>query len=72
VDLGNARLLLIRQRSGTQTGRAEKALKEHIEILEALKKMDKPWVEHLMEEHIIFSRNNITKFFCANLRPSLI
>lgn len=55
----NAHLLLIRQRSSSETGRAEKAFKEHKKIYEALRKRDANLAKQLMKEHIHFSRENV-------------
>lgn len=58
----NIHLLLIRHKSGTEIGRAEKALQEHRKIFKALKKRDVNLAKASMEEHIRLSRMNVTNF----------
>ncbi len=58
----NIHLLLIRHKSGSEIGRAEKALEEHKKIFEALKQRDVNLAKASMEEHIRFSKMNVTNF----------
>ncbi len=56
----NVHLLLVRHKSGLETGRAEKALQEHKRIFEAIRNKDAGSAGQFMKEHIRFSRENIT------------
>ena len=59
----NAQLLLARQKSGSEVGRASEAFKEHKLILDALANGDPIGAQRLMKEHIRISRENIMKLF---------
>jgi DNA-binding GntR family transcriptional regulator len=58
----NIHLLLIRHKSGSEIGRAEKALKEHEKIFKGLEKRDVNLAKQAMKEHIHFSKMNVTNF----------
>lgn len=55
----NAHLLLLRQKSSAEIGRAAKAFQEHNKIFEALKKRDANLANQLMKEHIHLSKKNV-------------
>jgi len=57
----NARLLLVRHRSASESGRAQNALMEHKKVLEAVHKRDPDAAERLMKSHIRTARENVTK-----------
>lgn len=58
----NIHLLLIRHKSGSEIGRAEKALEEHKKIFKALIQRDVNLARASMGEHIRFSKMNVTNF----------
>jgi len=58
----NIHLLLIRHKSGSEIGRAEKALEEHKKIFKALIQRDVNLARASMAEHIRFSKMNVTNF----------
>ncbi len=55
----NAQTLLIRYMSGSKSGRAAEAFKEHAEIYRAICEKDSARAEDLMVRHIRTSKNNI-------------
>jgi DNA-binding GntR family transcriptional regulator len=61
----NVHLLLIKHKSSSEIGRAEKALSEHMKIFEALKKRDPNLASQLMKEHIGIARENAISILSA-------
>jgi len=59
----NAQLLLARQKSGSEVGRASEAFNEHKMILDALVRRDQGSAQRLMREHIHISKEIIMKLF---------
>ena len=55
----NARLLLIRHRSGTESGRAWKAFNEHKEIFECIRRGDQESALSAFRSHLVKAKENI-------------
>jgi DNA-binding GntR family transcriptional regulator len=63
IDEVNAQLLLVRQKSGSEAGRASEAFNEHKMICDALANRQTRAAQRLMRQHIHISRENIMKLF---------
>lgn len=58
----NSQILLMRYRSGSKSGRATEAFKQHTEIYKALYERNREEAERLMIQHLRSSKDNMMQF----------